>query len=280
MRRLLKSWATPPVSWPSASSFCDCASCCLHLLELELGLAAFGDVAGDLGEADQPVSFADRVDDDAGPEERAVLADAPAFLFVAALFLGNAQRAGWLAVGAVGIGVEAGEVLPDDLLWRIALDPLTADIPAGHDAGRVQHVERIVDDALRPEDGNYVRFRTDPVCRCLSFPNILAPDLVAETCDVRIGSANALFDQSPFSGSDCGSAEPLSRCHGVRNVAAKVRSAASLAGSLTFECSITFEEPSRGSFCGRSDIDESRRRDPPGQRRNRQPGQGGRSDRA
>ena len=57
----------------------------LHLLELELGFAALGDVAGDLGKADQPAVFMDRIDDDAGPEERAVLADAPAFFFVAAL---------------------------------------------------------------------------------------------------------------------------------------------------------------------------------------------------
>jgi 4-oxalocrotonate tautomerase len=33
----------------------------------------------------------------------------------------------------------------------------------------------------------------------------------------------------------------------LRNVAASVRNAASLAGSLTFECSITFEDPSRGN---------------------------------
>ena len=86
----------------------------LHLLELELGLAALGNVAGDLGEADELAVLVDGVDDDAGPEERAVLADAPAFLFIAALFPGNAQGAQRLAVGAVGFGIEAGEVLPDD----------------------------------------------------------------------------------------------------------------------------------------------------------------------
>lgn len=35
----------------------------------------------------------------------------------------------------------------------------------------------------------------------------------------------------------------------LRNVAASVRSAASLAGSPTFECNITFEVPIRGSPC-------------------------------
>ena len=51
--RLLKSCATPPVSWPSASIFCACASCCLRALERFLRVAPLGDVARDLGEADQ-----------------------------------------------------------------------------------------------------------------------------------------------------------------------------------------------------------------------------------
>jgi len=55
-------------------------------------------------------------------------------------FYTDAERTGRLAVGAVGFGVEAGEVLADDLLGRIALDALAADIPTGDDAGRVQHI--------------------------------------------------------------------------------------------------------------------------------------------
>ena len=50
--RLLKSWAMPPVSSPSACSFCDWNKSRARLLQLLLGLAALGDVAGDLGEAD------------------------------------------------------------------------------------------------------------------------------------------------------------------------------------------------------------------------------------
>ncbi len=125
----------------------------LHLFELELGLAAFGDVAGDLGKADQFAVLADRVDHDAGPEEGAVLADAPAVLLIAAGFARDAQRARRLAVGAVGFGVEAGEVPAEDLLGRIALDALAADIPAGDDAGGVEHVQRVVGDTLdqKPE---------------------------------------------------------------------------------------------------------------------------------
>ena len=88
----------------------------LHLLEFELGIAAFGNVAGDLGETDEFAVLADRVDDDAGPEERAVLSDTPAFLFIAAVFFRGAQGATGLSVGAVGFGVEAGEMLAEDFL--------------------------------------------------------------------------------------------------------------------------------------------------------------------
>src|SRR5260370_26510842 len=96
----------------------------LHLLELELGFTSLGDVAGDLGKADQPAVFADRIDDHAGPEEGAVLADAPAFFLVAALLFRDLERAGGFAAGAVGLGVEAGKMLAEDFFGRIALDPL------------------------------------------------------------------------------------------------------------------------------------------------------------
>jgi hypothetical protein len=66
-----------------------------HLLRLDQRLArfvqcllrvqAFGDVAGDLGKAEnRSIRTADGIDDDIGPEFRAVLADTPAFLLVTA----------------------------------------------------------------------------------------------------------------------------------------------------------------------------------------------------
>src|SRR6478609_1445355 len=116
----------------------------LHLLELELGLAALGNVAGDLGEADEFAFLPNRIDHDAGPEKRPVLADTPALFFIAAGFFGDAERAGGFPVGAVGFGVEAGEVPADNLLGRITLDAYAADIPAGDDPGRIEHVERVV----------------------------------------------------------------------------------------------------------------------------------------
>jgi hypothetical protein len=78
----------------------------LHALQLERSFAPLGDVPRDLGKADQPAVLLDGVDDDAGPEERAVLADAPAFLFVTAVLPCDAEGARGLAVGLVGRGVK------------------------------------------------------------------------------------------------------------------------------------------------------------------------------
>src|SRR5262249_18275274 len=102
----------------------------LHLFKLELGLAPLGDVAGDFCEADQSAVLVEGIDDDAGPEEGAVLAPPPAFFLVAALVARDLQRALWLAVGAVALRVEAGEMLAEDFLGAVALDALAADVPA------------------------------------------------------------------------------------------------------------------------------------------------------
>ena len=96
--RLLKSWATPPVSWPMASIFCDWNSASRACSSALLRLAPLGDVAGDLGEADQlAVLVADRVDDDVGPEAAAVLAHAPALRLEAALAQRRRERRARLA---------------------------------------------------------------------------------------------------------------------------------------------------------------------------------------
>ena len=64
-----------------------------RFLEPQLRLALLGHVAGDLGEADQlAVVVTDRVDHDARPEARAVLAAAPALGLVAAGLARRFQR--------------------------------------------------------------------------------------------------------------------------------------------------------------------------------------------
>src|SRR5579871_4377180 len=135
----------------------------LHLLELELSLVALGDVAGDFRETHQPAVFVDRIDDDARPEERAILADAPAVFLVAALFPGNSERARRLAVGAVGFGVEAGKMFAQDFLGGIALDALAPDIPARDDATGVEHIERIVRNTLDQEAETTLAFEQIPL---------------------------------------------------------------------------------------------------------------------
>ena len=52
------------------------------------------------------------------------------------------------AGGAVGFGVEAPEMLADDLACAIALDALGAGVPVGDDAVGVEHVDRVVAHAL------------------------------------------------------------------------------------------------------------------------------------
>src|SRR5882672_2493689 len=159
----------------------------LHLLEPELGLAPLGDVAGDLGEADDLAALAHRIDHDTGPEERPVLADAPAFFLVAAGFLGDPQRAQRLAVGAVGFGVEAGEVPAEDLLGRIALDALAADIPAGDDPGRIEHIKGVVGDILDQKPETAFAFEQIRLV-LLVFSEHSSPYLAAETRAAAIGS--------------------------------------------------------------------------------------------
>jgi hypothetical protein len=112
-------------------------------------LAPFGHVARDLGETQQvAVLVADRIDDDAGPELRAVLAHAQALGLERALARGGREGARRRAGGAIGVGVEACEMLADDLRCPIALDALGAGIPVGHHAVGVEHVQGVVPHAL------------------------------------------------------------------------------------------------------------------------------------
>ena len=93
----------------------------LHFLRLQQGLARrfelllsvlpLGDVAGDLGVADQlAVVVADGVDDDVSPKAGAILADAPAFFFKSPLSLDGFQRLLRLAGLPIFIRVEFREV--------------------------------------------------------------------------------------------------------------------------------------------------------------------------
>src|SRR5690606_40927009 len=98
-----------------------------------------GDVARDLGEAQQSAVLGpDRVDYHACPEQAAILAHAPALGLIAAFLGGDLQHALRLSLGPVGVGIEAREMLADDLAGLVAFEALRAGIPAGHDAIRIE----------------------------------------------------------------------------------------------------------------------------------------------
>ncbi len=120
-----------------------------RLFQRALRFMFFGDVAGDLGEADQfALVVPDRVDHHMGPEERAVLSDPPCFILKAPGCDRGLQAALRLASRLILLAIEAREMLTDDLVRPIALDALRAGIPARDMARRVEHVDRIVRDAL------------------------------------------------------------------------------------------------------------------------------------
>ena len=120
----------------------------LRALERFLRVAPLGDVAGDLGEADQlALLVADGVDDDVGKKLRAVLAHAPGLRLELAGGGGGRQRAVGQASGAVLVGVEHREVPADDFLGGVAFDAFGAGVPAFHDAVRIEHDQRVIDDA-------------------------------------------------------------------------------------------------------------------------------------
>ena len=102
----------------------------LALPQRVLRLLALGQVAGDLGKADQFARLiADGVDDDVGPETGPVLAHPPALRFEAALLGCRLQSPAWHTCRPVGLRVKGGEMLTDDLVTGIALEALRARVP-------------------------------------------------------------------------------------------------------------------------------------------------------
>lgn len=111
--------------------------------------AALGQVAGNLGKPEQPAGrIADRIDHHIGPEAAAVLAQAEPLGLEPADGRGRVQGTRRQSRGAVFLGIEAGEMLADDLGGCIALEPLGAGIPARDRAGRIEHVDRVVGDRI------------------------------------------------------------------------------------------------------------------------------------
>jgi hypothetical protein len=114
-----------------------------------LGPAPLAEVASDLGEADEfPLRVAKRRDDDVGPELRSVLPNAPALILHRALSLGNLQLALRLPALLILRRIEDREVLADDLLRRITLEPLGARVPRDDVAGGIEREDGVIVDRL------------------------------------------------------------------------------------------------------------------------------------
>ena len=94
---------------------------------------------------------AERCDHDVGPEARTVFADAPALVFDTVGGGGDLQLPVRFSRLDILGRVEDREVLPDDLVLGVALQPLRARIPASNDALVVEDEDRVIGDALDEE---------------------------------------------------------------------------------------------------------------------------------
>src|SRR4051812_49162080 len=84
-----------------------------------------------------------------GQEALAVGAQPPALSLEAVIGLGRRERLDRLAGGYILLREEDRDMLADDLLGSIAMDPDTAGIPTRNVAGRIQHEHRVVGDAVK-----------------------------------------------------------------------------------------------------------------------------------
>jgi hypothetical protein len=100
------------------------------MLELQLCLPPLRQVASDLGEADDLSALFDGVNDDAGPEARAVLTQPPAFRGEAAFTSRRLERFRRELSVYIFWSVELGKVPPNNFIPVVALDSLRAGIPA------------------------------------------------------------------------------------------------------------------------------------------------------
>ena len=117
----------------------------LGLAELLLCPAALGQVARDLGVADQfSIAVVDAADHDVRPEAGAVLADPPAFVLDAAILLRTAEQPPRLAGRRVLRRVEHGEIAADRFVSAVALRPLGAEVPGGDGSFGIDHEDRVI----------------------------------------------------------------------------------------------------------------------------------------
>src|SRR5690348_1935610 len=110
---------------------------------------ALGKVAGNLGKrADISLRVANRGDDHVGPESRTVLSQPPAFVLESSSF----PRSSELLVGPAALDsirrIEGAEVLSDDFVRTVPLDPLGPRVPCANESVRVEKKDGVIRDPL------------------------------------------------------------------------------------------------------------------------------------
>src|ERR1700712_1987443 len=123
----------------------------LAFLESLGSLVPLGDVARDLGEADQFVAFVKRVDDDRREEPVPILADAPALGLALSFFPCSLQGDRRQPRFAILDWIEYLEVTANDLIGLISLDALRAGVPVGYGAAGVEHEDGVIDHPLHQQ---------------------------------------------------------------------------------------------------------------------------------
>ncbi len=122
------------------------------LFQRQLGIAPLGDVAGDLGIADEgAILVVDSIQQHGGEEALAILADAPAFLLILAGERGGGERPVRLAGGHVLRREELGIGGADDFGAGIALDALGPRIPGADPAVGVEHEDGTIPHPLEED---------------------------------------------------------------------------------------------------------------------------------
>ena len=123
-----------------------------RVLELLFGLLQAGDVARDLGEAEQPALLVPQGgDNNVRLETGTVLAHAPAFVLSATLQTGLLEVLFRLGPSHIQRREKPGQVRPDDFVGPIAQQPFGAAIPTGDLSGGIEHENRVVLDPLHEQ---------------------------------------------------------------------------------------------------------------------------------
>ncbi len=155
-------------------------------IERHVSLVPFGNVAGDLGEADQFAVFVNGIDDDGGEKPGSILALAPAFGLELSVLPGRLQGLRRHSRVTIRRQVKHPEMPADGFRGLIALDASGPGIPVGDDAVGIEHIDGVINHPLPPAGGICARSRTSCAEGCLFEPFKSLPQSTATRYNTRI----------------------------------------------------------------------------------------------